>query len=264
MIGVPTANTLLGRLLRFPLRLVPDGRPLRILTGPLAGKRWISTSATHGCWLGTYESELQRLFVSSLRPGDVFFDVGANVGFFTLLGSALVGPHGRVVAFEPLPGNVALLRENLELNGVANTTVIPAAVAETPGTGMLSESSSSSQGSLGNEGVTVPLVALDALLAEGTIPSPSVMKVDVEGAESRVLAGARTLLSKSRPLIFLSTHGIRQHQACWSYLAGIGYELRLRRDGSADGQYESVATHRASVDGQPFRGRPHRANRVVK
>src|SRR5262245_36111858 len=109
------SHTLLGRLVRTPLRLVPQLKPLRILTGPLAGKRWLSTSGTHGCWLGTYEMDLQRLIVSSLKPGDVFYDVGANVGFFSLLAASLVGSRGTVIAFEPLPRNIALLQQNLAL-----------------------------------------------------------------------------------------------------------------------------------------------------
>ena len=244
MIAIPPISTRLGRFLRLLLRLVPEERPIRILTGPLRGKRWLSTSGTHGCWIGTYELELQRLLVSNVRPGDVVFDIGANVGFFTLLSSMLVGATGRVVAFEPLPRNLECLRKNLELNRVTNAVVIPAAVAETAGVGVLTELPSPSLARLGTEGRTVPLVALDELLAQGTVPSPSVMKIDVEGAESRVLRGAHALLSTRRPLVLLSAHGFLQHQECWAYLAQLDYQLQLRRDGSRDGQYEIVGRHR--------------------
>ena len=240
---IPSAKTRLGRLMRLPLRLVPAERPIRILTGPLAGKRWVSTSHTHGCWLGTYERDLQETLVSHLRAGDTFFDVGANVGFFTLLGSTLVGKTGSVVAFEPLPRNVALLRRHVAMNGLENVTVIAAAVADAPGSGFLSPSRSSAQGSLKKEGIAVSVVAIDDLLSRGGLRRPTVLKIDVEGAESRVLAGARNLLEVFHPLLLLSTHGSHQHATCWRYLQELGYELVLRRDGRSDHQYESVASY---------------------
>jgi len=215
-----------------------------ILTGPLRGRRWVSDSATHGCWLGTYERELQEMFVAHVKPGDVVFDVGANVGFFTLLSSLLVGVRGRVVAFEPLPRNLALLRRHLEVNAVGNATVVAAAVADEPGSGFLGEAASPSQGSLStgsSAGCVVRVVALDPLVADGMLPAPSVMKIDVEGAESRVLSGARSILSIHRPVLFLSGHGYRQQALCADVLAGHGYDLVTWRDGRSDGQYETLA-----------------------
>lgn len=101
--------------------------------------------------------------------------------------------------------------------------------------------------SLGAEGIGVPVVTLDKLVNDGTIPPPSVMKIDVEGAEERVLTGAYRLLTTAFPLIFLSAHGYRQHEACRDYLSELGYELQLRRDGNRDGQYEVTAKHPAAV-----------------
>jgi len=239
----PRASTFAGWLVRQPLRLVPAMTPLRILGGPLAGRRWLSTSANHGCWLGTYERQLQQLLVRTLKSGDVFYDVGANVGFFSLLGSVLVGPAGRVVAFEPLPRNVELLRANLGLNGVANVAIVDAAVAETPGTTLLAVGGSPSMGSINAaRGIEVRVVGLDDLVAKGEIPLPSAIKMDIEGAESRALSGARKTLEAQRPTIFLSTHGYRQHDECLRILEAMGYHVRVWRDGTVDGQYESVAT----------------------
>lgn len=105
-----------------------------ILQGPLRGKRWIVSSSTAGCWLGSYELDKQRRFATTLRPGHVVYDLGANAGFYTLLASKLVGRSGHVVAFEPLPENLAALRRHLELNGVDNVTVMDAAVWSSGGT----------------------------------------------------------------------------------------------------------------------------------
>ena len=71
--------------------------------------------------------------LARVAPGDVFFDLGAYVGPFTLLAARLVGPEGRVVAFEPDPRARAVLERNLAANGVANVTVVPCAVGDRHG-----------------------------------------------------------------------------------------------------------------------------------
>ncbi len=76
---------------------------MHVVQGPLRGKRWIAGSSNHGCWLGSYELAKQRKVIELVRPGMVCWDVGAHVGFYTLLFAELVGPLGRVFAFEPLP-----------------------------------------------------------------------------------------------------------------------------------------------------------------
>ncbi len=84
-------SKLAGRAMRLPLQLIPDSAVVRILQGPLRGKRWIAGSSNHGCWLGSYEAAKQRKIIEFVRPGMVCWDVGANVGFYTLLFAELVG-----------------------------------------------------------------------------------------------------------------------------------------------------------------------------
>ncbi len=237
-----SASVLARKLVRLPLKLVPELRPVPVLSGPLAGKRWLSTSGTHGCWLGIYESDLQRLLVDSLSPGDVFLDVGANVGFFSLLGATLVGPSGKVIAFEPVSENAQLLLRNLALNRVTNVQLVEAAVADRAGTASFEDGQSPSQGRLGTGSRSVPVVTLDGLLASGAIPAPQVIKMDIEGAESLALSGARGLLATHKPKLFLSTHGYQQQAQCLEFLHALGYTTVLRRDGKIDGQYEVIAT----------------------
>lgn len=97
---------ILRTVIRLPLRLVPPSKIMRIRSGALQGAKWIAGSAPHGSWLGTYERHVQRLFCERIHPGDVVLDIGANVGFFTLLASKLAGPDGHVHAFEPVPRNL--------------------------------------------------------------------------------------------------------------------------------------------------------------
>lgn len=232
----------LARLVRSPLRLVPGDRPLRILSGPLRGAAWLPRSATHGCWLGIYERRNQQLFSRQISPGDVIFDVGAHVGFYSLLASRLAGPDGRVIAFEPLARNVELLERHLTYNQASNVVVMKAAVAERSGQGRFDANGDPSMGALADEGDPIDLVSIDDLVERGELPPPRLVKIDVEGAESRVLQGAAATLAKHRPVILLAAHGWRQWSECSRQLSELGYSVRLVRDGAEDGNYTLFAT----------------------
>lgn len=109
-------GTLTGRIARWPLSLIPGQTVLPVLQGPVRGARWIVGSSTHGCWLGSYEQEKVRIVRASLRAGVVFFDVGAQAGYYSILAARYTMPGGRVYAFEPLPRNLAFLRRHRDLN----------------------------------------------------------------------------------------------------------------------------------------------------
>src|SRR6187551_3174202 len=195
----------LGKILRLPLKVIPNGTVVPILQGRLKGKKWIVGSHLHGCWLGSYEYEKRKIFERELKGGWVFFDIGANVGFYTLLGSVLVGESGRVVAFEPGKRNLSLLDKHLALNHARNVTVVRVAVGDRIGEVSFAEEPDQLGGWFGqknfgsahisDKGQTrVGLVTLDALLERKEIPLPDLMKIDVEGAEMMVLTGAANLL----------------------------------------------------------------------
>ena len=84
-------QSFLGRLLRLPLRLIPKGMILPILQGRMRGKKWVVGAGEHGYWLGSYELEKRKAFERIITPGSVVYDIGANVGYFSLLASVLVG-----------------------------------------------------------------------------------------------------------------------------------------------------------------------------
>lgn len=218
------SSTLTGRLLRLPLRLLPGTAVVRVCSGALRGARWIVGSSTHGCWLGTYEADKQRAFAAHLHPGLTVYDVGANVGFYSLIASRV---GGAVVAFEPVPRNLNFLRRHLELNGAANARVVAAAVGAANGTVHFDFGAHPSCGRVACSGnLEVAMVSLDQLLAEGSVPEPDLIKIDVEGAEADVLAGAERLLRRRHPTIFLATHGQAVHDRCVAILTDHGYELR--------------------------------------
>jgi len=207
-------SSLLGRALRLPLRFVPDGAVLRVIQGPLRGKRWIAGSSNHGCWLGSYEASKQRKVIELVRPGMVCWDVGANVGFYTLLFAELVGPLGKVFAFEPLPLNVGLLRRHVEMNGYGNVRIFPCALADFDGEASFEPGPNPSMGRIAPSGpLRGPCARADTLLARGEVEAPDVIKIDVEGAEAEVLRGSQRVMER-RPVILLAILGEKARREC--------------------------------------------------
>jgi FkbM family methyltransferase len=213
-----------------------------ILQGRLRGKKWIVNAGVHSYWLGSYEYEKRRAFEAAVTPGSVVFDIGAHAGFYTLLASELVGDAGKVVAFEPLPRNLAFLRSHLELNAVSNVEVIAAAVSDLDGFAGFQEGPDSSTGFISLSGAgQVAAVSLDALVEQGGIPSPDFLKIDVEGAEMLVLRGSRRILEEGKPTLFLATHGKDIHFRCCDFLQSLGYVLEPIVGESIDATDEVLA-----------------------
>jgi FkbM family methyltransferase len=236
-------RTLLANLVRLPLRFMPAESVVRIRSGELRGWRWIAGSSTNGCWLGTYERHMQRLFCEHIRPGAIVYDVGANVGFFTLLASKLAGDSGRVHAFEPLPRNLDFLERHILLNDLANVHVGALAIAATSGEAHFRIAPHASMGGLHEGGdLRVVTASLDDLIASGRAARPDFIKMDIEGAESDALRGAAALLASGPLTIALSTHGWQQHETCWTTLNDAGFKLELLKDSAADGDYLILAT----------------------
>jgi len=220
-------RSLAGKALRIPLRLIPAGAPVPILQGPLRGKLWIKGSSDNGCWLGSFEYQKQRLMSSLLHPGDTVYDIGANVGYYTLLASHKVGPTGSVVAFEPLPANVRFVRRHLRLNRVRNVFVQEVAVSDRDGRAKFAPHASNAMGKLSDAGdIDVAMVSLDSVSERGQFADPGLLKIDVEGAELGVLCGASRLLARALPTILLATHGAEVHRQCCEFLRDAAYDLR--------------------------------------
>lgn len=216
---------------------------LPIVRGPLRGARWLPASRGKilRVLLGTYEPEQTALFGSHVSPGGTLLDVGAHVGFYTILGSRLVGEEGAVWAFEPDPTNARYLREHVRVNGADNVRVEEAAVAAEEGSARFGGGSGSGTGRLTGSGeLAVRTVALDPFCERHGI-SPTAMKVDVEGAEAGVIEGGERTLRRARPVIFLSTHGPEAHSRSVALLRDLGYALSPILGGSVDSSSEILA-----------------------
>lgn len=204
-----------------------------IVAGSLRG-RWWCPAGGGKVWRvlgGSYETGQTARFIGHVSPGDVVLDLGAHVGYYTLLAAALTGPSGRVFSFEPNPRNARYLRHHVRINRCRNVEVVEQAVCDHSGEVRFGLGTGSGTGHIAETGaVSVRSVTLDDFCAERAV-TPSVMKIDVEGAERRVLEGAAAALRSARPLIFLSTHGAEQAAACRSVLSRLGYRMTAIDDG---------------------------------
>lgn len=220
-------KTLLGKILRLPLDLIPPKTVLLILRGRMKGMKWVKGAGAHGYWLGRYEMVKRLAVEKGVKRGDVFYDIGANVGYFSLLAAKLSAPDGKVVAFEPLPRNIAFIQRHITLNKLQDRiTVIEAAVSDHSGTAFFDLDISTSKGHIAQEGqLEVKLVCLDELVKAGMIPLPDVMKIDVEGAEAEVLRGAMHTLQACHPLLYLDTHQREAHYQTLEILTRLGYTI---------------------------------------
>lgn len=213
-------------------------RDMRVMRGRLAGAR-INLGGSFLRYLtGDAEPEVQEALAALIEPGQTVYDVGANIGFFTMLLSRLVGPQGRVYAFEPIPENLATLRHNVVLNGLSNVTIVEQALSSSTGTAEMFVSPWSAFHSLNVEGaskqsnhgpeagqIVVQTVTLDEFVKGEGVRAPDLLKVDVEGAELIVLEGARETLRARRPLLLCELHDT--HAPYGELIESIGYDLRV-------------------------------------
>lgn len=217
-----------GNLLRRFARRYPEGSVVTIRSGRIAGMNWKRHHRyVNGYWIGTHEVPLQEALARELKAGQTFYDVGAHAGFFTLVGCKAIGPQGRCVAFEPMPENVESIREQIAVNSISRCEVVQAAVADRGGeTTFCFDASGSSMGhlaDLGQQGNQIKVRTMTLDEAVNQFGPPDVLKLDVEGAEDKVIEGASKLLENRRPVWVIELHGPKQAGSVIKFLAQRGY-----------------------------------------
>jgi len=205
-------------------------RPIPILGGPAKGLRINLHGSAVAFATGAAERPLQDALVREVRAGATVFDIGANVGFVTLVAASLVGPTGRVVAFEPVPANADAIRENLALNNIDWVELHETAVGRAAGSAKMIVSDVSAFSRLetvnvptgARERIDVGIISIDDFMGLGASPAPDLVKIDVEGAELDVLEGMRRTIAEYRPVILCEVHDCNVAYA--ELMSSLGYE----------------------------------------
>jgi FkbM family methyltransferase len=185
------------------------GQPCVVAAGEAAGLRLVAHRADPNFALGTYERPLQSFIAGHLAEGDTFYDIGGNIGFFSLIAARRVGPEGRVYAFEPVPENAAAISRSARLNGFDTVNVFNVAVGSTNGRAELMLAHHIGGATLASVGpppdlrgtIEVELVTIDMLIAQRGLRPPTLVKVDVEGAEVEALTGMAETIRTHRPTV---------------------------------------------------------------
>jgi len=184
---------------------------------------------------GVWEADVMKLLARWLRPGSLYVDVGANVGYHALFAAKL---GARVVAVEPVPWTLELLRANVWRHG-ADVEIVEAAASDSEGTAHIALDPDHRSGAqMAAEGLVVPTFPLDVLVPEGAV---DVLKIDVEGAEPMVLRGAVEILERSPVLAAIVEFRNEPHaggespEEVLEFYESLGFELSvLHRNGDFD------------------------------
>lgn len=182
------------------------------------GLRFNTGKSIAGYLLGTAEPDMQAALKAIVRDGMTVYDLGANVGFISMIAARLVGPQGHVVSFEPVPANARQIKYNASLNKFSHVIVREEAMSDKEGCATFQVTDFPTTGRLDTGGVneaktgevTVAVRRLDAVVTEASLPLPDLMKIDVEGAEADVLEGASQTLATARPIMLIELHGTNE------------------------------------------------------
>ena len=192
-------------------------------------------------WLGTYESDLQAAFQKYCKPGMVVYDIGANIGYISLMAAKMVGKDGRVIAFEPLPANCERFRKNAALNELQSIISLQqAAVIDHRGkiTFMVHRSGAmgKAQGSLGRDEeymdrIEVDAIGLDDFIFHDLNPQPDLIKMDIEGGETLAVDGMQRTLHEVRPTILIEIHSHAALEKVWHAFHSADYQIYRMQKG---------------------------------
>jgi len=209
----------------FLSKFIPSGIHIPILKGPLRGSKWIVGAAGGeakgiSTFLNLSEPEQISFVMKLIQRTWICFDIGANVGLYTLLFARYAK---YVYSFEPLPRNVRYLSETLELNNINNAVIVPAAVSDSTKLMRFKQGMNYAMGKLDDIGeIPVLAISCDDFVSFYNV-IPSLIKIDVEGAELSVLKGSKKLLSSHKPHILLSIHGDKMREECLDFLKKMNY-----------------------------------------
>jgi FkbM family methyltransferase len=198
--------------------------PLPVVAGANRGRWWSVVSSGSGYVSGRRAHEQMAVLQHLISPGDIVWDVGAHHGYVTLLAAAQVRPNGWVCAFEPGGRNLRILKRHVRWNRLGNVSVHDCALASYTGTARFGGGDTSKMHALGSGDEEVSACTGEMLVRSAVVRAPTFVKIDVEGAEADVLAGALPIVP-SRAVILMAIHSASADQACTRLLRANGFEL---------------------------------------
>jgi FkbM family methyltransferase len=218
-------------------RTTPSGYSVvPIAAGKLEGQQMLlDLQFEKDYWLGTYEPHLQTAIFDLAKTGTTAYDIGANIGYISLMFAQAVGEAGKVYAFEALPENLDRLAQNLALNHLEERVeIVPGAVVDANKSVRFivghSGSTGKAQGSAGrdlqeDQIIEVNGLSLDKFIYHDGNPAPAIIKMDIEGGEVQALPGMHRLLLEHGPAMMLELHGPESARAVWDILSECGYRI---------------------------------------
>jgi FkbM family methyltransferase len=205
------------------------------IQGGVARGLWIELNPRTGkaFYEGSGEPAVQQFLSDRIKPGMVFYDLGANCGFFSLIAACKVADRGQVYCFEPEHELAERIRSNLQRNGFAHCEVVEAAAWNCTGSVSFVRSDRNispdrGTGHVTADGNSLGIVKMAAIALDDFIQKsapPDFIKCDVEGAEVEVFNGAAKLLASRRPIIVCEIHTEEAGRILRSKLAHLGYSV---------------------------------------
>ena len=226
---------------------------LTIMAGNLKGYKW-SAKYSYEYILGNYEDkETTTHILNWFKPDSIFYDLGANVGYYSFLANTKI-TTGKILAFEPLQNNVEIFKNHIELNKeklkINNVEIFSFAISANEKKVLFSNNNKTSDGNTyiiespnfgeAKNSVLVQSYSLDELVFDKKFKPPTILKIDVEGAEFDVLQGAKKTIEIYKPQILLATHNCHLNgvkEKCLQLLSQLNYE------------YTHTGMHNKVIDG---------------
>ena len=222
-------------------------REHRIPFGPIRGRKlFMSPQISPRMWFGIDEPWIAQLCKSQLRKNSVVYDIGAHVGYTTVLFAHHLKDTGAVHAFEILPSTAELLRNTVEANQFQNVVIHPVglgaeeAIQQFP----IGPTAMTSIRAAVREGQRVErceIVALDTYGRKRGLPRPALMKVDIEGAEIQFLQGSLELIDECQPTMIIAFHSKNLLRQGYTLLTSLGYQLYNEHSQVTDDSIEKIS-----------------------
>lgn len=193
-------------------------------------------ASRYQAWAYNYNeaNTIKKIVAKNLNSGEIFIDVGANIGAISFLGSKIVGKSGKVYAFEPEEKNLHIFQKNISFNNLNNINLVPLACTEKSGFATFNISKNSGEHSLGEtispsniiKSIKIKTISLDDFTKKNNINKIKLIKIDVEGQELSVLRGAKSILKKASPKLLFECWDKNKFEAIAKLLDSYNYKIK--------------------------------------